>query len=162
MSRLAPQSATMAPRPVDAQPREGRSGAGRPSRALALVYGVLLWGAATILFALAGNSLVPDELSTTAWLALIGWVLCVALVVGVLAAGFRHRTGLVGSGAGLEFGATVAAVGLVLDGVLVFASGLEFPGLETARLGAITAYMLLAYALIIIIPWVGGSREESR
>jgi hypothetical protein len=132
-----------------------------------IAWGFALWAVATPVFAAAGEEFVPLPDSGALVPVIVGWVVFVAVVVGLITIDYLRRTGFERGAAGLTFGALVAATGLILDGVMLVAAGLSFPGLDDERTRTVAAFMLLAYAVIVLVPaaiaaWRGRAKSAGR
>jgi hypothetical protein len=83
---------------------------------------------------------------------LAGWIVLVTATVALITVDYVRQTGFAGAPAGLAFGALMAATGLVLDSVMLVAAGFSFPGLDDERTRTVGTLMLVAYALIVVVP----------
>jgi hypothetical protein len=139
---------------VQSQPERAPMDAAR-----GIAWGFTLWAVATPVFAAAGEEFVPLPDSGALVPVIVGWVVLVAVVVGLITIDYLRRTGFDGAAAGLTFGALMAATGLILDGVMFVAAGLSFPGLDDERSRTVAAFMLLAYAVIVVVPAATAARR---
>lgn len=125
---------------------------------LAVGLGVALWAVASVLFIAFGSHLpAPDSLAIVPTLG----ALLAGTGLGMMAIARRYRllSGLSGAEAGLALGAVVAAVGLTLDGALVLVFGFDLPRLGANKTDSLVAYLLFAYPLVILVPWLTESRR---
>ena len=127
-----------------------------------VLWGFALWAVATPVFATVGNTFVPLPDSEALAPVLAGWIVLVTTAVALITTDYLRRTGFEGASAGLGFGALMAATGLVLDSVMLVAAGLSFPGLDDERTRTVAALMLVAYALIVVVPAGVAARRAHR
>lgn len=118
----------------------------------AIGWGFALWASATAVFAAAGNEFVPLPDSGLLIPAIVAWVVLVTGLLALVTIDYLRRTAFEGPAAGFIFGAGMAATGLILDGAMLVVAGLSFPGLDEERTRTVAAFMLLAYAVILIAP----------
>jgi hypothetical protein len=125
---------------------------------LAALYGAAIWAAAAVAVAVVGDRIFPRPGAAAVAPVILGLSLLAALAAGAATVDYMRRTGLSGAGAGLAFGATIAAVGLVLDGTLMLVAGLQWPNLDADRTRTVAAFLLLGYAALVLAPWWVGAR----
>lgn len=119
-----------------------------------ILFGVVIWFAATSVLGTAGNILVPEASGTGP--VVFALLFAILAAIGGALVGFAvvRLVRPIDTGKALsQVSVAVVAVGLFADAILILACGITYPGLERSRLSTLLTGLLLAYSGLAIGPF---------
>lgn len=121
-----------------------------------LIFGTILWVAATAVFVPFGHFVFGPDNRIPA--ALAAGLIIVATFAGVYWFALRvlRRSGAAQPDAGAQLGVFACLPGLVLDGSLYAFNAGQYPGLDGSASGTMSAGLLLAYAAALLAAFAAG------